>query len=97
MLKEFSIKDTPNVKVHGRTVKGASPLPLFWNHSGVEVNCDGSELWIDIEVDHGFHEPWIAVELNGALMSRRRPSQEVSTLTAAVRSVNPQIRTRVFL
>lgn len=76
MLKEFSIKDTPNVKVHGRTVKGASPLPLFWNHSGVEVNCDGSELWIDLDVDHGFHEPWIAVELNGALMSRRMLTKE---------------------
>lgn len=71
MLKYIDIKECENVKVHGRTVNGRSPLPLFWNHSGVEVNCDGSELWIELEVDNGFHEPWIAVELNGALMQRR--------------------------
>lgn len=71
MLEFIDIKDCANAKIHGRTVLGASLLPLFWNHSGVEVNCDGSELWIDIEVDNGYHEPWIAVELNGALMQRR--------------------------
>ncbi len=71
MLNKIEINRNANIKVHGRTVKGANPLPLFWNHSGVEVNCDGSELWIDLEVDHGFHEPWIAIEINDALMSRR--------------------------
>lgn len=70
-MKYFDIKEIENKKIHGRTIETASPLPLFWNHSGVEVNCDGSELWIDLEVDCGFHEPWIAVELNGALMQRR--------------------------
>lgn len=70
-MKYYDINEIENKKIHGRTTEGASPLPLFWNHSGVEVNCDGSELWIDLEVDCGFHEPWIAVELNGALMQRR--------------------------
>lgn len=69
-MEYYSINDVP-AKIHGRTVEGADPLPLFWNHSGVEVNCDGSELWIDLSVDCGFHEPWIATELNGALMSRQ--------------------------
>lgn len=70
-MKYYDIKEIENKKVHGRTTEGASPLPLFWNHSGVEVNCDGSELWIEIETDCGFHEPWIAIEINGALMQRR--------------------------
>lgn len=70
-MKIHDIGDIKNIKIHGRTVKNVSPLPLFWNHSGVEVNCTGSELWIDLEVDCDFHEPWIAIELNGALMSRR--------------------------
>lgn len=71
MLESIKINDAKNVKVHGRTVVKEEVLPLFWNHSGVEVNCDGSELWIDLDVDNGFHEPWIAIEINGALMSRR--------------------------
>lgn len=69
-LKTFKINEMP-VKIHGRTIEDACPLPLFWNHAGVEVNATGSELWIDLEVDCDFHEPWIATELNGALMSRQ--------------------------
>lgn len=71
MLNSYDIQDVKNLKIHGRTVENASPLPLFWNHAGVEVNVTGSELWIDLEVDCGFHEPWIAYEINGALMSRQ--------------------------
>lgn len=90
MLNTIDIDKEQNIKVHGRTIKGANPLPLFWNHSGVEVNCDGSELWIDIEVDHGFHEPWIAIELNGALMSRRMLLKEDKSI-CLYRSMTPGI------
>lgn len=69
-MNYYSVTDIP-VKVHGRTLKGANPIPLFWNNSGVEVNCTGSNLWIDIHTDSDFHEPWIATELNGAFMSRQ--------------------------
>ncbi|MBP5152937.1 MAG: GDSL family lipase [Lachnospiraceae bacterium] len=71
MPKFYDINEIKNKRVHGRTVEGASPLPLFWTHSGVEVNCTGSELWIHLESDCGFHEPWIAYEINGALMGRQ--------------------------
>ncbi len=70
MQKFYDILEIPNLKIHGRTVE-QSPLPLFWNHAGIEVNCTGSELWIDLETDCGFHEPWIAYEINEALMSRQ--------------------------
>lgn len=76
MLRELNIRDCKNVKVHGRTNLKGEFLPLFWNHSGVEVNCDGSELWIDLEVGNGFHEIWVAIEINGALMSRRMVLKE---------------------
>lgn len=89
-MKYYDINEVENVKVHGRTVKGASPLPLFWNHSGVEVNCDGSELWIEVSVDHGFHEPWIAIEINGALMSRRMLLKE-DTRVCLFRSMTPGV------
>lgn len=70
-LKTYSIKEVPYYHIYGRTDETQDILPLFWNGSGVEVNVTGSELWIDLEVDCGFHEPWIATELNGAFMSRQ--------------------------
>lgn len=89
-MRAIGINEDKNIKVHGRTVKGADPLPLFWNHSGVEVNCDGSELWVDIEVDNGFHEPWIAIEINGALMSRRMVLSEDKSI-CLFRSMTPGV------
>lgn len=90
MLKFVGINDNPDFKIHGRSVKKADPLPLFWNHSGVEVNCDGSELWIDIEVDNGFFEPWIAVEINGCLMQRRMLLHEDKSV-CLFRSMTPGV------
>jgi hypothetical protein len=44
---------------------------LFFNGSGVEVVVTGSELWIDVETDSDFLEMWVAVEINGAFISRQ--------------------------
>lgn len=71
MLKYYDIQQVPNLKVHGRTIADASPLPLFWTHAGIEVNCTGSELWIDLECEYDFHEIWVAGEVNRALMFRQ--------------------------
>ncbi len=71
MLKTYDIQKVPNLKIHGRTIEDASPLPLFWSHSGIEVNCTGSELWIDVECDYDFFEPWIYTELNRTMMARQ--------------------------
>ncbi len=70
-LKKYPIAQLPHYKVHGRTIPKASPLPLFFNGSGVEVNVSGSELWVDLEVSYNVHEMWIACEINGELMSRQ--------------------------
>ena len=70
-MKTYPITELNNVKIHGRTKMGPDFLPLFWNNSGVEVNCTGGELWIDLEVDSAFYEAWIATEINGAFMSRQ--------------------------
>ena len=70
-LKEIPFPQAEHVKIHGRTTRGLDFLPLLWNHSGIEGNCTGAELWVTLEVDCGFHEPWVASELNGALMSRQ--------------------------
>ncbi len=70
-LKYYGLKETAYYKIHGRTDETQDPLPLFFNGSGIEVNVTGSELWIDIDVDFGLHEPWIYTELNGSFMSRQ--------------------------
>lgn len=70
-LKSYSLQEVEHYKVHGRTVPGMHPLPLFFNGSGIEVNVTGSELWIDLEVDCDQYEPWIYTALNGAFMSRQ--------------------------
>lgn len=70
-LKTYSLAEVPCCKVHGRTDTSHFPLPLFWTGSGVEINVTGTELWIDLEVDFDFHEPWVAYSIDGALMGRQ--------------------------
>lgn len=70
-VKTYSLKETEHYKIHGRTDETQDPLPLFFNGSGVEVNVTGTELWIDVDVNYGVHEPWIWTALNGAFMSRQ--------------------------
>lgn len=69
-LKTYTLEETLHYKVHGRTDYSQNPLPLFWNGSGIEVNVTGTELWIDVEVDFDFHEPWVGTSIDGAFMSR---------------------------
>lgn len=70
-LRKYPLNEVPHYKVHGRTVPGACPLPLFFNGSAVEVNVSGSELWADLEVSWQNLEMWVTVEVNGKLMSRQ--------------------------
>ena len=71
-LRFYSIDEVPSLFIHGRTnwPNESKTLPLFWNNSGVEVCTDGTELWITVECDYDQFEPWYAVEINGALVSR---------------------------
>ncbi len=45
-------------------------LPLFWGGSGVELLFTGVELQLVLEADFDEMEPWIAVEVDGALLIR---------------------------
>ncbi|MDE5938507.1 MAG: SGNH/GDSL hydrolase family protein [Lachnospiraceae bacterium] len=70
-LKKYALQEIPHYKVHGRTVPGVCPLPLFFNGSAVELNVSGTELWADLEVSWKNLEIWVTVEVNGKLMSRQ--------------------------
>ncbi len=69
-MDSYNINEIP-VKIHGRTVKGACPLPLFWSRSGIEVNATGKDLYIDIEIGCDYQEPWFVTEINGCFISRQ--------------------------
>lgn len=102
MLKNVSIsellekKDDQNklINIYGRTGKMLDPLPLFGNGYAVEVVVTGSDLWIDIESDCGFYEPWVAYELNGYVMGRQMllPGEHSICL---FRNMSPDIPKRV--
>lgn len=70
-MKRYYWKDVEHLKIHGRTDLNNDLLPLFANGSAIEMNVSGSELWIEVDVNCDFHEPWIYTELNGAFMSRQ--------------------------
>jgi lysophospholipase L1-like esterase len=70
-LRFVNVSDIKNIHIFGRMGKMRQPLPLLFNGSGVEVVVTGSELWIDIDTDSDFMEPWIAYEINGALIGRQ--------------------------
>ncbi|MBQ7359374.1 MAG: GDSL family lipase [Lachnospiraceae bacterium] len=70
-LKYYPLNEIANAKIHGRTDLSQQPLPLFWNGSAIEINATGTELWIEVEVDFDFHEPWVAYQIDGAFIGRQ--------------------------
>lgn len=63
-------EEIKELRILGRVAK-KHPTALFWTGSGFECNYDGTELWCEFESDYSCYEQWIAVFVNGALMSRQ--------------------------
>lgn len=70
-MNTFDIADIKNILIHGRTGQNRSPLALFWSGSGIELNVRGKELWVELETDYDVFEQWIAIEIDGEVISRR--------------------------
>ena len=70
-LQKFLPGEIKELRILGRTVKKRSPLVLFWTGSGIELNYEGTELWCGFQTDYSCYEQWIAVYVNGALLSRQ--------------------------
>lgn len=70
-LKQYALSELEHVKVHGRTTDSRSPLTLFWTGSGMELNVQGSELWVEVEADYDRYEPWISILVNGVPIGRQ--------------------------
>ncbi|NMI06817.1 SGNH/GDSL hydrolase family protein [Paenibacillus sp. SZ31] len=70
-LKIFTLPEMDNLKVHGRTTGQLSPLTLLWTGSAVELNIQGSELWVEVESHYDICEPWVSILINGVPVSRQ--------------------------
>ena len=73
-MKAYKINEILAKRILGRNVDGAgekkAPLMLFWGAAALEVNVKSSEVWIQVSSDYDVYEPWIRVEVNGAVISR---------------------------
>ena len=69
--KKFLPGEVKELRVLGRTGKSRDSLVLFWTGSGFECNYEGTELWCEFASDYSCYEQWIAVFVNGALMTRQ--------------------------
>lgn len=70
-LKIYELTELPYLKVHGRTTGELAPLTLFWTGSAVELNVQGSELWVEVESQYDMYESWISIVINGVPVSRQ--------------------------
>ncbi|WP_440114733.1 SGNH/GDSL hydrolase family protein [Paenibacillus sp. QZ-Y1] len=70
-LRTYALSDVNKLKVHGRTTGGLSPLTLFWTGSAIELNVQGSELWVEVESRYDMYESWISILINGVSVSRQ--------------------------
>lgn len=86
--------DKSKIKIGGRTTECLSPLSLIWTGSYVEFNVKASEFHILIEGPYTTYETWIAIEINGAILSRRMLSKEKEWITV-FRMMNPNKPVRV--
>ena len=70
-MKEYKISEISEIHIYGRTGNIKQPLPLFWSASGIEMNVQASEMSLEVEADYATMEPWIAVLLDSAMISRQ--------------------------
>lgn len=69
--KAYALTEVPHLKVHGRTTGDLSPLTLFWTGGALELNVEGSELWVEVEAEYDALEPWISFVVNGFPVARQ--------------------------
>ena len=89
--------DKNKIKISGRTTECLDPLCLVWTGSSVEFLVCASEFKILIEGPFETYENWIAIEINGEVISRRMVSCEKEWVTVfrMMNTENP-VRVRII-
>jgi hypothetical protein len=67
-LTEADPLTLPNIRLLGRMGKDA--VNLYWSGSGVELDLYGTELWVELDVDWSWGEPWLVALENDRLLYR---------------------------
>ena len=90
-MKEFNVSKIHHKRILGRNVykNGDENLALFWGGSALEVNIKAREIWVCISTTYVNLEQWIAVEVNGAPLSRFMLNKE-KTWYCLARNLNPE-------
>ncbi|MBO4532927.1 MAG: hypothetical protein J5726_04430 [Treponema sp.] len=89
-MKEYKINKIENKRILGRNAyKNDDALPLFWGGAALEVNIKAREIWACISTTYDNLEQWLAVEINGALVSRFMLNKE-KTWYCLARNMNPE-------
>src|SRR5574344_2670553 len=85
-----------NVKINGRTTFSNNALNLFWTASGFECLVNGSEFWVDFNIDYEKFDQWIAIYINGALYGRQMITKE-TTKVCVFRNMSPDVKKHVCI
>lgn len=94
MIMKMKDIDPKKIKVCGRTIDSRDPICLIWTGSFVEFNVKASEFKVLIEGPYDTYESWIAIEINGEVISRRMVLKEKEWITV-FRMMNPENITNV--
>lgn len=92
-LTRYEVTLVPEIRILGRHLS-KEPLTLFWTAAGLDMLYTGGELWLNLEADYEAVEPWLAVELNGAWISRF-PVTKGQTRACLFRGMTPGKARRV--
>lgn len=85
---------TEKINICGRTTAAREPLSLVWGGSFVEFHVKASEFRILLAGPYTTYENWIAIEINGEILSRRMVSKDKEWITV-FRMMNPDKETIV--
>lgn len=94
MNKRLCDIDSDKIKICGRTNGKMNPISLLWTGSYVEFNVKASEFSVLVEGPYETYENWIAIEINGVIVSRRMVSHDREWIHV-FRMYNPEVSTRV--
>ena len=93
-MKEYKLNQIKDKKIIGRNIASAGqsekPLSLFWGASGIEVCVKATEVWAKLSANYETSEPWIAIFVNGAQISRFMIAKGESQWYCLARNLNAQ-------
>ena len=90
-MKEYKLNQIPHKRILGRNAykNDDEQLALFWGGAALEVNIKAREIWACISTTYDNLEQWLAVEVNGAPLSRFMLNKE-KTWYCLARNMNPE-------